>query len=181
MSRNRKEEIYLQGRCPCWECSGTKLDEKLVDWVLDFEQRTGLKIDITSGARCESYNRKVGGFWNSPHLIDTNKVGHAIDFQIKGMKPIEIAFKVDETGLKRIGIYKSHIHGDMITPSPSKYWYVGRDGTTIYSRHINDLRNFLIQMKKEGRLSSDENNTLNYLIVDSFVDSVSKKDSKKKL
>ena len=101
---NRKEEIYLRGRCPCSMCSGTRLDEKLVKWILDFEKKTELKINITSGARCESYNREVGGYWNSPHLTDVNGIGHAIDFQIKGLKPIEVAFKVDGSGLKRIGI-----------------------------------------------------------------------------
>jgi hypothetical protein len=157
---NRKEEIYLKGRCPCPECSGTRLDDKLVKWILDFEKKTGLKIEITSGARCKSYNQKVGGYWNSPHLTDSNGIGHAIDFQIKGMKPIEIAFKVD--GLKRIGIYKYHVHGDLEKPNPSKYWHCNKE--CIYSRQINNLKDFLIQLKKEGRLSKDERITLDLII-----------------
>jgi len=185
---NRREEIYLQGRCPCRECSGTRLDEKLVKWILDFEQKTGLKINITSGARCESYNREVGGYWNSPHLTDVNGVGHAIDFRIKGLKPIEIAFKVEEVALKfgglelkRLGIYKYHVHGDLERPNPSKYWYTGNDGIPIYSKNINNLKDFLIQMKKEGRLSYDENVVFNRIIGNNFMADISKKENGKYL
>lgn len=160
---SRENEIYLKGRCPCSECSGTRLSDNLVNWILGFEQKTGLKIEITSGARCESYNREVGGYWNSPHLTDVNKIGHAIDFQIKGLKPIEIAFKVEGTGLKRIGIYQNHVHGDFINPNPSKYWF-SPNGNPIYSRHINNLKEFLFLMKKEGRLNQDERNTLDRII-----------------
>ena len=160
---NRKEEIYLQSRCPCWVCSGTRLSDDLVKWILDFEKKTGLRINITSGARCESYNREVGGYWNSPHLTDINGVGHAIDFQIKGLKPIEVAFKVNGTGLKRLGIYKYHVHGDLERPNPSKYWYTA-NGNPIYSGNIDNLKDFLLLMKKEGRLNQDERNTLDSII-----------------
>lgn len=173
---NRKEEIYLQGRCPCSECSGTKLDEKLVNWILNFEKKTRLKIEITSGARCKSYNQQVGGYWNSPHIIDENKIGHAIDFYIMGFKSIKTAYKVDGTGLKRIGIYRSHVHGDFVKPNPSKYWYAP-SGNPIYSGHINDLTEFLLFMKKEGRLSYDELDTLNHIVrTDNPVVSNQKKD-----
>jgi len=185
---NRREEIYLQGRCPCRECSGTRLDEKLVNWILDFEQKTGLKINITSGARCESYNREVGGYWDSPHLTDVNGIGHAIDFRIKGLKPIEVAFKVEEVALKfgglelkRLGIYKYHVHGDLERPNPSKYWYTGNDGIPIYSKNINNLKDFLIQMKKEGRLSYDENVVFNRIIGNNFMADIPKKENGKYL
>ena len=178
---NRREEIYLKGRCPCSMCSGTRLDEKLVKWILDFEKKTELKINITSGARCESYNREVGGYWNSPHLTDVNGIGHAIDFQIKELKPIEVAFRVDGSGLKRIGIYQNHIHGDFKKPNPSKYWYTGNDGIPIYSKNINNLKDFLIQMKKEGRLSYDENVVFNRIIGNNFMADIPKKENGKYL
>ena len=160
---NRREEIYLKGRCPCSECSGTKLDEKLVKWILDFEKKTGLRINITSGARCESYNREVGGYWNSPHLTDVNGIGHAIDFQIKGLKPIEIAYKVDGFDSQgRIGIYQAHIHKDLEIPNPSKYWYVNKE--YIYSGNINNLTDFLYKLKREGRLSKNDKDTFGDII-----------------
>lgn len=144
MNMNRKEEIYLQSRCPCPMCSGTRIDNKLIDWILNYEKKTGLKINITSGARCESYNREIDGYWESPHLIDALNTGHAIDFQIEGMKPIEVAFKVNNTGLSRIGIYPNHVHGDMFKPKPSKYWYVKTyNSTPIYSKEEKDLKKFL--------------------------------------
>jgi len=177
---NRREEIYLQGRCPCRECSGTRLDEKLVNWILDFEQKTGLKINITSGARCESYNREVGGYWDSPHLTDVNGIGHAIDFQIKGLKPIEIAYKVDGFDSQgRIGIYQAHIHKDLEIPNPSKYWYVNKE--YIYSGNINNLTDFLYKLKREGRLSYDENVVFNRITGNNFMADIPKKENGKYL
>ena len=177
---NRREEIYLQSRCPCWVCSGTRLSDDLVKWILSFEKKTGLKIEITSGARCESYNREVGGYWNSPHLIDINGIGHAIDFQIKGLKPIEIAYKVDGFDSQgRIGIYQAHIHKDLEIPNPSKYWYVNKE--YIYSGNINNLTDFLYKLKREGRLSYDENVVFNRIIGNNFMADIPKKENGKYL
>jgi len=58
---NRKEEIYFATRCPCKYCSGTRLSDKLVNWILGFEKYLGKKLTLTSGARCEIYNREIGG------------------------------------------------------------------------------------------------------------------------
>ena len=156
----RKEEIYLATRCPCKYCSGTRLSDKLVNWILDFEKYLGKKLTLTSGARCEIYNREIGGHWNSPHLTDINGIGHAIDFQVPGMKPIEIAFEVERQNPKgRIGIYEKHVHRDFEKPNPSKFWYVNKE--YIYSGQIKTLKEFLEKLKKEGRLSHDDRNTYN--------------------
>ncbi len=154
----RKEEIYLATRCPCPNCSGTRLSDELTNWILDFERYLGKKLILTSGARCEIYNREIGGYWNSPHLIDVNKVGHAVDFQVSGMKPIEIAFEVEKHNPEgRIGIYQKHVHRDFERPNPSKFWYV--NGDYIYSGQIKTLKEFLEKLKTERRLTKDDKYT----------------------
>lgn len=150
----RKQEIYLATRCPCAYCSGTKLDDRLTQWIIDFENYLGTKLILTSGARCESYNREVGGAWNSPHLTDALGIGHAIDFQVKGMRPIEVAFEIENFETEgRTGIYQFHTHKDFVIPSPSKYWYVNND--YIYSQNLN-LKDFITKLKSEGRLSYND-------------------------
>ena len=157
---NKEQEIYLAGRCPCYYCTGTKLSDKLVKFVMDFESFIEDRITITSGARCPHYNQKVGGAVNSPHLIDSQGVGHAVDFVVNKLKPIEVAFKIEQfTQEGRTGIYQRHIHKDFEPSAPSKFWYVGN--SYIYSQGVNNLYDFLTKLKNEGRLSLDDITTFN--------------------
>ena len=151
-----------EGRCPCYHCKGTKLSDKLIKFIDDFESFLGRRVIITSGARCPHYNRIVGGAYNSPHLIDANNIGHAVDFTVVGMKPIEVAFKIEQfTKEGRTGIYQRHIHKDFMNPAPSKYWYVNQN--YYYSQGLNDLYKFLLKLKSEGRLSNDDIRTLDFI------------------
>ncbi len=148
-------DINRDGRCPCYYCKGTKLSDKIAQFIINFQRFLGEKVIITSGARCPHYNRIVGGASNSPHLIDTNNIGHAVDFTVVGMKPIEVAFKIEQfTQEGRTGIYQRHIHKDFMNPAPSKYWYVNQN--YYYSQGLNDLYKFLLKLKSEGRLSNDD-------------------------
>ncbi len=159
----RRQEIYLATRCPCVNCSGTRISVKLVEWIIEFEKYLGKKLTLTSGARCKIYNKEIGGYWNSPHLTDATKIGYAVDFQVTGMTPIEVAFeaeKHDPNG--RIGVYQKHIHRDFVKPNPSKFWYVNKE--PIYSGQIKTLKEFLEKLKKEGRLSRNDKYTLDSII-----------------
>jgi hypothetical protein len=151
----KREDIIKKAQCPCFLCEekSYKVDEKLIDLVIELDKK--FKIRITSGARCEDYNRSIGGYYKSPHIPDYNNMTHALDIQTD-LTPMELALEC-EGKISRIGIYQSHVHIDTIKPFPSKFWYVNKE--TIYSGQIKTLKEFLEKLKKEGRLSYDDRNT----------------------
>jgi len=69
-------------------------------------------ITVTSGCRCESYNKKVGGKKNSQHLK-----GRAADIQVKGHSPIAVSeyaeYLMPNTG--GVGRYNTFTHIDTRT------------------------------------------------------------------
>lgn len=68
-------------RCPCGKCGGYPVepDMKMVQLMDKIRDAYGKPITITSGVRCDSYNKKVGGINGSEHTK-----GKAADFYIPG-------------------------------------------------------------------------------------------------
>lgn len=63
---------YSEFGCPCGTCSfgdGTQINSKLVLNLQQIRNVFGKAIQISSGLRCPSYNRAVGGVDSSYHLI----------------------------------------------------------------------------------------------------------------
>ena len=149
---NRRIEIINNMKCPCEKCSQSPyidIDPLLISKILILEENIEKQIIITSGNRCVEYNKSIGGYPTSPHIPKPK--GKALDMQVKGMGNIELAYEAEKAGFKRIGIYPNHVHGDMIDPRPSKYWYL-RSYTSkpIYSRGIKTLTEFLKYIKEKG-------------------------------
>ncbi|MGL5014505.1 MAG: D-Ala-D-Ala carboxypeptidase family metallohydrolase [Bacteroidales bacterium] len=67
--------------CKCG-CGFDVVDHELLGILTSVREYYGLPIKITSGCRCESHNRKVGGAKRSQH-----RHGKAVDFQVQGMSP----------------------------------------------------------------------------------------------
>lgn len=67
-------------KCPCGRCDGygNGIASSLLVTLQKLRDKYG-KLQITSGYRCESYNKKVGGSTNSKHMK-----GQAADFYIDG-------------------------------------------------------------------------------------------------
>jgi len=81
----------------------------------------------------------VGGSLNSAHLK-----GEGADIQVKGWLPMPLAIIASKINDIRIGIYPNHLHIDIVSPSPSKYWLVKKYGQkAIYSGSENNLAKFL--------------------------------------
>ena len=70
-------------RCPCGKCNSYPAgvtNAKLLTILEGLRSHYGKPVTITSGQRCASYNRRVGGVSNSAH-----KTGKAADFYIPGI------------------------------------------------------------------------------------------------
>lgn len=143
---NRREELIKMAKCPCPNCIG-EIEDELIDIVMNLELQTGKRVKITSGNRCEEYNQSIGGYIDSPHIPKPK--GRALDMQIVGMSIIDLAHACEKAGFKRIGIYPNHVHGDIINPMPSKYWFVRKyNEAPIYSGSIKTMEEFLNKVKK---------------------------------
>lgn len=68
-------------KCPCGKCNGygNGIASTLVKTLQDLRNKYGKGITITSGYRCSTHNKKVGGTTNSKHTQ-----GLAADFYMSG-------------------------------------------------------------------------------------------------
>ena len=135
-------------KCPCKKCKDI---EPKVSSLLIFKLemlRTALgdkPIYISSGVRCEEYNKTVDGFVHSAHLT-----GEAADIKMVEFDPIEIGLVAEKLGDLRIGLADSYVHLDIQKPRPSKYWIY--ETNVIYSGSIeNESLLRFYQIIKEGR------------------------------
>lgn len=83
---------------------------KLVEILQNIREHFGRAVNVTSGYRTDTYNKKVGGATYSQH-----KYGGAADIYINGITPKEIYDYVnnkypEELGL---GLYNTFVHVDV--------------------------------------------------------------------
>jgi hypothetical protein len=81
---------------------------ELVRKLEDLRAAIGKPILITSGCRCERYNRYVGGARSSQHVL-----GAAADITVQGMAPGEVAAAAEKVGFEGVGRYKTFTHVDV--------------------------------------------------------------------
>ncbi len=91
----------------CRHCGAVKVDPVLVQKLQDLRDRIGKSITITSGYRCETHNRAVGGSPNSQHLL-----GKAADIVVAGMTPAVLYNHAEAVGFGGIGTYNTFVHVD---------------------------------------------------------------------
>jgi len=145
MIESRFYEIIRILGCPCLACKGLiqKINVRLVEELIKLEEYIGQELTFNSGRRCEAENARVGGYPNSPHIF-----GKAVDIIVKGMSLKGLALICEKFAFLRIGIYPNHIHLDMVTPNPSKFWYVRKYGEApVYSGNIKSLDEFFKKLK----------------------------------
>ena len=102
--------------CPC--CQKVMLHPKLLEKLEKLREIIEKPIHITSGYRCFSYNRKVGGVANSYHLI-----GLAADIKVTEINLIKLLGYAEEIGFAGIGFYekKHFLHLD-VRPTSRTRW-----------------------------------------------------------
>jgi len=134
LSKNFTDSEFV---CPC--CNGGIVSETLIAKLQELRDLINKPIIVTSGYRCPAYNKSIGGYSHSPHLI-----GEAADIKIKGLSPITIASIAQRIPYIRIGIYPAHVHIDIRPANPSKFWLVKKyGGEYIYSGKEKNLAKFL--------------------------------------
>lgn len=85
------------------------LDFRLLELLEILRGKIGHKpIIVTSGYRCEEYNKKVGGVPRSYHLL-----GMAADIKVPGMQPADLITHAEEVGFLGLGLYKTFCHLDI--------------------------------------------------------------------
>jgi len=118
-------------QCPC-ECGFGSLEEdidkRLIDKLNIIRTLYGKSMLVTSGARCEEYNRSVGGVENSAHLPHPITYRcRAVDILVRnGVHRMILVDLARAVGFDRIGIADSFIHLDVehnLLPTPTMFIY----------------------------------------------------------
>lgn len=102
--------------CKCG-CGGNTVDARLLELLTTFRGYFDKPIIITSGYRCENWNRKQNGSPKSQHLV-----GKAADFYVKG-EDIEVVYSIVNDAMADwggVGLYDSWIHLD-VRPTKARW------------------------------------------------------------
>jgi len=123
-------------RCPCGCKKDRPIDPKLIYLLQALRDLINRPIYISKGGgiRCKKYNKRIGGYINSPHLY-----GKAVDIHVKNMDIVSLAKQAKEVGFSRIGLYPFNhfIHVDIIRPYPSSSWIRDVQGRYIYFKSLD--------------------------------------------
>jgi hypothetical protein len=102
-------------------CSTTQVDEKLVEYLQNIRNHFGKPVNISSGYRCATHNKNIGGATGSKH-----SKGQAADIYINGVAPAEIAKYAESIGILGIGLYETDKDGHFVhvdTRTSKSFWY----------------------------------------------------------
>lgn len=118
LSKNFRVSEFVCNGNGC--CSTAKIDESLVSYLQKIRDHFGKAITITSGYRCVTHNKNVGGASASRHTK-----GQAADIVVKGIAPVEVAKYAETIGILGIGLYEAKdgnfVHID--TRTTKSFWY----------------------------------------------------------
>jgi hypothetical protein len=101
-------------------CKATIIDPQLVSYLQAIRNHFDKPITITSGYRCLTHNKNVGGATGSRH-----SKGQAADIVVDGVAPREVAKFAESIGVKGIGLYESAADGYFVhidTRECKSYW-----------------------------------------------------------
>jgi len=94
-------------QCSCG-CGASWVSPKLIEKLQHVRDVLGKPMTITSGVRCESFNKSINGSLVSSHMPDADGMGLAVDIacinSIDRYELVEVAQKF----FKRIGIAGEH-------------------------------------------------------------------------
>lgn len=103
--------------CKCG-CGFDTVDSELVRALQDVRNHFNSRVTITSGCRCDAYNKKVGGSPGSQH-----KLGRAADIVVHEVLPVTVQRYLEGTytGEFGIGRYDTFTHIDSRSNGPARW------------------------------------------------------------
>lgn len=102
-------------------CSKTTIDMDLVEYLQKIREHFGKPIAVSSGYRCATHNKNVGGSTGSRHAK-----GMAADIVVDGVAPAEVAKYCESIGILGIGLYETSKDGYFVhidTRTTKAFWY----------------------------------------------------------
>ena len=139
-------------------CTTTSIDETLVKYLQQIRNHFGKAVNISSGYRCTTHNKNVGGATGSRHAR-----GQAADIYINGVAPAEIAKYAESIGVLGIGLYETKVDGYFVhidTRSTKSFWYgqaqAKRD--TFGGATNNNIKIEIPKEGENGKMKYNENN-----------------------
>ena len=100
-------------RCKC--CGKEEMQQHFVEHLDEIRYRTGLRMVIHSGYRCEKHDAEVNGKGN-------HSQGCAADIECIGMTTRHILLKHFTSSFPRVGVSKNFIHVDECMDHPGGCW-----------------------------------------------------------
>ena len=91
-------------RCKCGDCKRDDMDAEFMRMLQELRNVCG-PLPISSGLRCEIWNRKSGGYPKSAHLQ-----GRGADIQIYGPKALKLMEESRKIGFNGIGFSQKGDH-----------------------------------------------------------------------
>ena len=102
-------------------CTQTQIDDTLIEYVQKIRNHFGKPVTVSSGYRCATHNKNIGGATGSRH-----SKGQAADIYISGVAPAEIAKYAESIGILGIGLYETDKDGHFVhvdTRTTKSFWY----------------------------------------------------------
>ena len=148
-------------------CSETTVNPKLVEYVQKIRDHFGKSITVTSGYRCATHNKNVGGATGSRH-----SKGDAADIVVSGVTPAEVAKYAESIGIKGIGLYETNADGHFThidTRDVKSFWYgqaqakrttFGGSSTTTETTPVTPTSNNLVFGSEGDRVKTLQENLI---------------------
>jgi uncharacterized protein YcbK (DUF882 family) len=115
MSKVSKHFNRAEFACKCG-CGMNTIDAELVGYLEQIRVFFEKPVIITSGNRCPSHNRAVGGSPSSQHLVS-----RAADIVVRGVPSNIVAEYAEQIGVKGVGRYEKFTHIDSRNGSNTRW------------------------------------------------------------
>lgn len=109
LSENFKEKEFA-----CRHCGQIHVEPELIRKMQALRNELGKVVTVTSGYRCPTHNRNVGGASQSRHMQ-----GQAADLVVAGVSPAQVAQVAERVGFGGVGRYSNFTHVDI---GPTRRW-----------------------------------------------------------